>query len=116
MFDFEKLDVYQRIRGLNKDLLPFIFSIGKEHLYLKDQLMRASLSVMLNLSEGTGRMSDADKKQFYIRSRSSVFECVSILQTLMDLKKIEPEKYNVYYAEYEGISKMMLGMIRGLKS
>lgn len=116
MFDFEKLEVYQRIRAQNKKLIPFTFTLGINEGYLKDQLGRAGLSVLLNLSEGTGRMSDADKKQFYIRSRSSVFECVSIIQTLMDLNKMEKDFYEDLYNEYEGISKMLLGMIRSLKN
>ncbi len=115
MFDFEKLDVYQKIRVLNKDLLPFIFERQKQHPYIMDQLKRASLSIMLNLSEGTGRMSSADKKQFYIRARASVNECVSILHICLDTQLMEEDLYNHFYNDYEQISKMMLGMIRGLK-
>ncbi len=114
MFDFERLDVYQKIRGLNQQLLPLIFSIQKEYPYLADQLKRASLSAMLNLSEGTGRMTTPDKKQFYIRSRSSVFECVSVLHLLIDSRIIDQESYDKLYDQYEQVSKMMLGMIRGL--
>jgi len=68
MFDFEKLEVYQEIRKLNRTLLPWIFGIQREYPYLTDQLKRASLSVQLNLAEGVGRMSGRDKKQFYIRA------------------------------------------------
>jgi len=116
MFDFEKLDVYRKIRELNSELLPWIFEKQKEHSYLCDQLKRASLSSMLNLSEGTGRMGVQDKKQFYIRSRASVFECVSILQIMLDLKIISSVKYDNFYDQYEQVSKMMLGMIRNLKA
>lgn len=115
MFDFEKLEVYQNIRVLNKSLLSFIFEIQNKNSYLTDQLKRAGLSVQLNLAEGTGRMSTADKKRFYIVSRSSVFECVSILQTFKDLELIDLEKYEDLYKQYETISKMLLGMIRNLK-
>ena len=115
MFDFEKLEVYQKIRQLNKDLLPIIFERQSINPYVMDQLKRASLSVMLNLSEGTGRMTPEDKKQFYIRSRASVFECVSLLQICLDARIIDEKSYEHYYQAYEQISKMMLGMIRGLK-
>ena len=86
MFDFEKLEVYQEIRSLNKKLLPLIFKFQNKEPYLADQLKRAGLSVQLNLAEGTGRMTDADKKRFYIMSRSSVNECVSILQSIVDIE------------------------------
>jgi four helix bundle protein len=70
---------------------------------------------MLNLSEGAGRMSAADKKQFYIRSRASVNECVSILQICIDQGIISSSSYETLYDQYEQVSKMMLGMIRGLR-
>ncbi len=115
MFDFEKLSVYQNIRWHNKIMLPIIFSIQKDYPYLADQLKRASLSVQLNLAEGTGRVSNQDKKRFYIISRSSLFECVSILQSFKDLNAINEDRYNELYESYETISKMLLGMIRSLK-
>jgi len=115
MFDFEKLEVYQEMRELNKRLLPILFEKQKSYPYLIDQLKRASLSALLNLSEGTGRMEIQDKKQFYIRSRASIFECVSILQVLLDIKGIEIAEYEKFYDKFEQLSKMMLGMIRSLK-
>ncbi|MGE5356462.1 MAG: four helix bundle protein [Deltaproteobacteria bacterium] len=114
MFDFEKLEVYNKIRELNKELLPWIFKNQNKDIYLCDQLKRAGLSAMLNLSEGAGRMSIQDKKQFYIRARASVFECVSILHVLSDLGMIEENYFNSLYNKYEEISKMLLGMIRNI--
>ena len=116
MFDFEKLDVYEKIRGLNRDLLPWIFRNQNQHAYLCDQLKRSSLSSMLNLAEGTGRMGAQDKKQFYIRARASVFESVAILQIFLDLKIMSETEYTVFYEQFESISKMILGMIRNLHS
>jgi four helix bundle protein len=115
MFDFEKLEVYQKIRSLNAELIPWVLNKQEAHPYLCDQLKRASLSAMLNLSEGTGRMGPQDKKQFYIRSRASIFECVSILQVMLDTGVIAPSDYEHYYEQYERVSKMMLGMIRNLR-
>jgi four helix bundle protein len=114
LFDFEKLEVYSKIRELNKELLPWIFKHEEKNTYLCDQLKRASLSAMLNLSEGTGRMGVQDKKQFYIRARASVFESVSVLQVLQDINIMHFNEYEVYYCKYEQISKMLLGMIRNV--
>lgn len=114
MFDFEKLEVYQKIRQINKDLLPWIFKIKSENKDLADQLQRATLSIAFNLAEGTGRHSNPDKKRFYIMSRSSLFECVAILHVMLDNQIIAPEIFKVVYDQYEQISKMMLGMIRNV--
>ncbi|MBK7094019.1 MAG: four helix bundle protein [Saprospiraceae bacterium] len=114
MFDFEKLEVYNKIREMNKELLPWILKNQNKDNYLCDQLKRASLSAMLNLSEGAGRMSVQDKKQFYIRARASIFESVSILHVLSDLEIMDDNYFNLLYDRFEEISKMLLGMIRNV--
>jgi len=112
MFDFEKLDVYQTVRGLNQEVYAFIYKSKGLDAYIIDQWKRASLSAVLNLSEGVGRMSVADKKHFLTISRGSIFECVSILQIIYDLKWIDEDFYNKLYSDYEKASKMLLGMYR----
>ena len=59
-------------------------------------------------------MSGRDKKQFYIRARVSVNECVSILQTMNDLEILERDKWHNFNVSYEKVSKMLLGVIRKL--
>ena len=86
MFDFEKLDVYQVIKGNNSKVLKFIFGHPTMDFYIKDQWKRATLSIMLNLAEGTGRMTNADKKHYLTIARGSVFESVAILETVKDLE------------------------------
>jgi len=114
MFDFEKLDVYQDLRKLNLKTLQFLYGEKKLDSYLIDQFKRASLSVLFNLAEGTGRMSRPDKKHFYIVARSSIFECVAILQVLFDLRNIDEHLYNELYEGFAKASRMLLGLIRSL--
>ena len=112
MFDFEKLEVYQKIEETNKVVLNFIFSSNQIDKFVADQLKRACISVALNLAEGVGRMSQADKKHFYIMARGSVNECVALLKILYDQNWIPKEEFDKLYLEYESISKMLLGLIR----
>jgi four helix bundle protein len=46
---------------------------------LRDQLDRASISIVLNIAEGCGRRSPADKGRFYSMARGSATECAAIL-------------------------------------
>jgi four helix bundle protein len=112
MFDFEKLDVYQVIKGNNTKILKFIFGHPSLDLYIKDQWKRANLDIILNLAEGTGRMTNTDKKHFLTIARGSVFESVAILETVKELSLIDDGLFKEYYDSYEQISKMLLGMIR----
>jgi four helix bundle protein len=108
LFDFQKLIVYQRIRSLNAELLPFLNrNEANIDLFLRDQLKRASLSVAINLAEGVGRLSKPDKKRFFVMSRSSVNECVALLDILLDNQKISKDQYASYFSSYTEVSKML---------
>ncbi len=112
MFDFEKLDLYTELKKLNILVYQTIRGLDGVDSFVIDQWKRASLSSVLNLAEGTGRMTPADKKHFYTIARGSVFECVAILDLIHRLGQIDEELYNTFYAGYEKVSKMLLGMYR----
>jgi four helix bundle protein len=79
---------------------------------LKDQWKQSTLSILLNLAEGTGRMTNPDKKHYLTVARGSVFESVAILEAVHDLGFIDEVIFKEFYDNYEQISKMLLGMIR----
>ena len=115
MFDFEKLEVYQVVKSQNLKVLSLISQSTLIDIYIKDQWKRASLSILLNLAEGTGRMSVQDKKHYYTIARGSVFECAALLDVLHGMAVIEEEKYTELYAGYEQSSKMLLAMYRSME-
>jgi four helix bundle protein len=49
---------------------------------LRDQLERASISIVLNIAEGCGRTSPADKARFYAMARGSATESAAVLDLL----------------------------------
>lgn len=55
--------------------------------YLKDQCLRAASSVILNLAEGSGKESPADRKRFYQIALGSTRE----LQSILDLADRVPD-------------------------
>jgi four helix bundle protein len=71
MFDFEKLEVYQKAKVFNSQIIKFITDNKQLEKAYSDQLRRASFSIMLNIAEGTGRFSNADRCNFFIIARSS---------------------------------------------
>jgi four helix bundle protein len=115
MFDFEKLEVYQVVKSQNLKVLTFISKSELIDIYVKDQWKRASLSIMLNLAEGTGRMSVQDKKHYYTMARGSVFECAAILDIVHEMEQIDNEFYQDIYNGYEQSSKMLLAMYRSME-
>jgi four helix bundle protein len=77
--DAEKLTVYQvalELQGLVSGVVP------PQHRVVRDQLERASLSVVLNIAEGAGRRSRKDKRRFYAMARGSACECAAAVDVL----------------------------------
>ncbi|MBP9673927.1 MAG: four helix bundle protein [Bacteriovoracaceae bacterium] len=54
----------------------------KAPLHLKDQLLRASSSVVLNLAEGSGKETRKDKRKFFVIAFGSLREVSAILDLL----------------------------------
>jgi four helix bundle protein len=79
-FDFEKLDCYRVALEFNA-LVPRLIPRG--HRELRDQLTRASLSILLNCAESTGRTSPADRARFCSIARGSAMECAAIIDVLL---------------------------------
>ncbi len=113
MFDFEKLEVYSKAKQFNREVSLFLerADISKNK---KDQLEKAAFSIMLNIAEGSGRFTKPDKKNFYIISRGSTFECVAIFDYLFDQKVIDQEMFRTFYSMLEEISKMLFSLIKTL--
>ncbi|MBN1415661.1 MAG: four helix bundle protein [Bacteroidales bacterium] len=112
MFDFEKLDLYQVIREQNNKVLRFILEHGDLDSFIRKQWKKASIDIVLNLAEGTGRMVNTEKRVYITTARGSVFAAVAILDIVHQLGLIDDETYQDFYDGYEKISKMLLGMIR----
>lgn len=110
MFDFEKLIAYQKARDVNRKIQKLLIE-KKINAFLKDQLYRASISMVINIAEGTGKLSKNDRKNFYIISRGSVFECASLLQMLCDENIINDKELVVLSSDLEEVSRLLSGLI-----
>ena len=115
-FDFEQFPVYKLALSFTKSIDECIqrSDIPKSSR-LADQLIRASLSIPLNIAEGAGRYHKPDKKNFYIIARGSVFECVAILDILKGKEGFAPQICLEYYKTLEDLSKMLSGLINSQK-
>lgn len=113
MFDFEKLEIYQKAKVFNSNVRLFIQKARLDST-TNDQLRRASFSIVLNIAEVSGRFSNADRKHFYTIARSSLFECIAIFDVLRDEKIMPKEDFLYFYSNGEEISKILFVMIKKL--
>jgi four helix bundle protein len=110
-FDHEKLDVYQEsiaFCGWVGDLLNDIN--GKAAA--KDQLDRASTSLPLNIAEGNGKFSDADRSRFLEIARGSALECAACLDVLAVRKLIAAEQIVPAKGQLVRIVNVLMGMLK----
>ena len=82
--------------------------------YLKNQLGRAGLSIMLNIAEGSAKFTNKDRRNYFIIARGSVFECCSIIHFLHEEKIIKDNLKNEIYSLLDKISRILFVMIKNL--
>ncbi len=110
MFDFEKLIAYQKARKVNKKIQKILVN-KKITSFLGDQMYRASISMVINIAEGTGKLSKNDRKNFYVISRGSVFEYASLLEVLCDEDIIDTSNLMTLKSELKEVSRLLSGLI-----
>lgn len=81
-FDHERLDVYQRALELLDLIDRIVDQMPAGRAHLKDQLDRAATSILLNIAEGAGEFSLADKQRFYRMARRSATESAAVLDVI----------------------------------
>jgi len=112
MFEFRSFSLYTKARCLYKELFNLAKSLNAENKFAKDQLSRASMSVVLNIAEGSSRFTDKERKYFFTVARGSVIECVAILDVLRDQEIMQEERQEQLIAQADEISRMLFSMIR----
>ena len=82
---------------------------------LKDQIRRASVSVMSNIAEGFSRQTDKEFIQFLYIAKGSVSEVQSHLYVAFDLSYINKETFENLLDKTEEIANLIGGFVRYLK-
>ena len=115
-FAFEKLQVYQRALDFAVVVIEVIDEMDtpRKHYRLIEQLEASCTSVALNISEGKGRFSKEEFKQFLYVSRGSLYETVAMLQILKKKNWLKQNSYETLYSEAEEINRMLSGLIKSI--
>ena len=115
MFPYENLDVYKKAYLVNQIVYRLMKGNKSIPGYAKDQLGRASLSIMLNIAEGSAKFSNKDRRSFYVTARGSTFECAALITFLRDENEITNEVFEDVKNEYNSLSRMLFTMIKNLE-
>jgi four helix bundle protein len=110
-FDHEKLDIY-------REAIAFCGWVGELLAQIsvkaaaKDQLDRASTSIPLNIAEGNGKFSAADRSRFLEIARGSALECAACLDVLVARKLASDEQMAAHKEQLAHIVQMLIGLLR----
>ena len=110
---FEDIDAWKEARSLVED----VYRIAKNirDFGFKDQLQRASISIMSNIAEGFDRGTNKEFIHFLTIARGSVAEVRSLLYAALDIGYINKVEHEDLLQRSTTITKMINGFIRYLK-
>ena len=103
----EKLDVYR----LAIDYVAWVYekagTLTVIHRSARDQWLRASQSIPLNIAEGNGKTAEADRRRYFEITRGSAMECAAIQDVLVVGRALGSEESRVHKVELDRIAAML---------
>jgi len=112
---FEDIQAWQEARKLVK----MVYSLTNKDSFskdfgMRDQIRRASVSVMANIAEGFDCESKVEFARFLGIARRSAVEVQSILYAALDTGYINNDEFNLYYEQARKTKALTGGFKRSL--
>ena len=113
---FEDIEAWKKARELAKGIYHATSKgdFAKDYS-LRDQIRRASISVMNNIAEGYARQTSKEFIQFLYIALGSTAEVQSQLYLAQDLGYISNEEFNEIYELTSETAKLVTGFIKYLR-
>ena len=112
---FENIEAWKKARELTKAIYIVTSSAKfRPDLPLRDQIRRASVSIMSNIAEGFGRSGDKEFRQFLSLAQGSANEVKSHLYVALDTQMITQQQFDHLYSLTHGTCLLIGGFMRYL--
>src|SRR5258708_14904963 len=109
-FDHERLRVYHLSLQFVRKVTPMMERIPTK-LAVHGQLDRASTSTPLNIAEGNGRYTSADRCHFFDIARGSALECAAALDVAVAKGVVPEADVDPRKSDLAEIVSMLFGLI-----
>jgi four helix bundle protein len=115
---FEEIQPWQKAKDVTLAIYQITCNNSEfvKDFGLKDQIRRASVSIMANIAEGHGRKTNAEFANFLNIARGSVAEVQSHLYVAIGLNYISQNEFDELYQILTEISRMLLSLAQYLRS
>lgn len=115
-YRFEQLETWQLARKFVNEIYTLANAFPKEETFgLTIQVKRASLSILLNITEGSDRKSDVEFIRFLRIAYTSMEEVVAGLYIAMDQDYIDKTSFEIVYDKSNELGKKINSLIKYLK-
>ena len=114
-FRFTKFKVYQDAKTLHRKIVFLTKSFPAEFYYLKDQLRRSSLSIVLVIAEGSAKRSDKDFNRYIEMGMGSGNETAAGLDVSLSENLIKEKDYKEAIDLCEEVVNQLGGFSKKLK-
>lgn len=109
---FEEIIAWQKAKELTLLIYP-IMRNNRDYSF-RDQIQRASISIMNNIAEGFERRTNKDMKNFLFIAKGSAGETRSMIDLGYSMKYFSKSEYDLVYGLTMDISKLLSGFIKTL--
>ena len=115
MGDYQQLSVWKQAHGFALEVYRSTASFPEsERFGLVAQLRRATISVVSNIAEGSGRRTSRDQGRFYQMARGSVCEVECQLLLARDVGYLQPTSWAILNDQCREVGRMLNGLIGSL--
>lgn len=116
VFDFERLEVYQKALELVGNIFRLTRELPREYQFsLTDQLRKSGISILNNIAEGSGKLSRKEKAQFYRTSLNSARECVPMFTVLLRERQLSGDQHQALRRQVVHIGNMLGRLIASIR-
>lgn len=110
---FEDILAWQRAKQLTIEV--YVTFKGLKDYGFRDQIERASVSIMNNIAEGFERGGDKEFSHFLYIAKGSCGELRSMLHLAIELGYLQDDRSRIMLDTAEEISRILSGLITSLK-
>ncbi len=111
--DLHKWRVYQESIGLVSEAAAWSRRLPRGYGWLADQTRRAAGSVPLNIAEGLGRPSRAERRRFFEFAIGSAHEVAACLEVGHRLGTLPRNRFDALWDRCDHITRMLGKLIAG---
>jgi len=116
MLRYRNFKVYTDVKEFHKLVVKLTAKFPKDFDYLVRQVRRSSLSIILNIAEGSAKNSDKDFNRYLLNSLGSVNETLAGFEVAKDFNLVSVQEFDEIEKRAINIANQLGGFSKKLKS